>query len=71
MSDPLKGVSGVLGASHPLCRFGPRSICSMRTDPTGGFYLRTLSFSRPTTIMGPILDMVVVSCTLEVVVCEE
>jgi hypothetical protein len=31
------------------------------TDPTGGFCLRTLSYSGPTTIMGPILHMVPVS----------
>jgi hypothetical protein len=30
-------------------------------ESTGVFCLRTLSFSRPTTIVGPILDMVAVS----------
>jgi hypothetical protein len=40
-------------------------------DSTGGFCLRTLSFSRPTTIMGPILDMVAVFHDVEGVICEE
>jgi hypothetical protein len=40
-------------------------------DPTGRFYLRTLSFSRPMTIMGPILDTVVVSRVVERMICEE
>jgi hypothetical protein len=30
-------------------------------DPTGGFCLRTLSCCRPTAIVGPILDTVIVS----------
>jgi hypothetical protein len=37
----------------------------------GGFYLRTLSSSRPTSIVGPILDMVVVSYAIEGSICEE
>jgi hypothetical protein len=32
-------------------------------DPAGRFFHRTLSYSRPTTIMGPILDTVAISCT--------
>jgi hypothetical protein len=35
------------------------------TNPTGSFYLRTLSFSRPMTIMGPILDMVSISHSVD------
>jgi hypothetical protein len=31
------------------------------TESIGGFCLRTLSYSRPTTTTGPILDMVAVS----------
>jgi hypothetical protein len=37
-------------------------------DPTGGFSLRTLSFSRHTTIVGPILDTIVVFCAIEGVI---
>jgi hypothetical protein len=40
-------------------------------DPTGGFCLRTLSYSRPTAIMGPILNTVVVSHTIVGTSCEE
>jgi hypothetical protein len=40
-------------------------------DPTGRLCLRTLSFSRPTAIMGPILDTVIVSRSIEGVICEE
>jgi hypothetical protein len=39
-------------------------------DPTGGFCLRTVSFSRPMTITGSILDTVAVSHAVEGVVCE-
>jgi hypothetical protein len=49
-------------ASHPLCRFIPRSVCYGSTDPASRFCLRTLSFGSSTPIMGPILDTVVVSC---------
>jgi hypothetical protein len=41
------------------------------TDPTGGFCLQSLIFSRPTTIMGLVLDMVAVSRTIDVMICEE
>jgi hypothetical protein len=40
-------------------------------DPTGGFYLRTDSFSRPTTIMGLILDTVAIFHAVDGVICEE
>jgi hypothetical protein len=40
-------------------------------DPSGGFCLGTLSFGRPTAIVGPILDTVVVSHEAEGTVCEE
>jgi hypothetical protein len=40
-------------------------------DPTGGFFLRTLSFNRPTVIMEPVLDTVVVSRVVEGKVCDE
>jgi hypothetical protein len=36
-----------------------------------GFYLRTLSYSRPTTIVGLILDMVVVSRVVVGTSCKE
>jgi hypothetical protein len=38
---------------------------------TGGFCLQTMIFSRPTTILGSILDMIVVSRTIEGMICEE
>jgi hypothetical protein len=41
------------------------------TDPAGGFCLRTLSYSRPTTIVGSILDTVVVSRVVVGTSCEE
>jgi hypothetical protein len=31
-------------------------------DPVGGFCLGTLSFGRPTTIVGPVLDTISISC---------
>jgi hypothetical protein len=40
-------------------------------DPTGGFCIRTLSYSRPMANMGPILDMVAVSHDLAGASCEE
>jgi glucokinase len=40
-------------------------------DLTGGFCLRTPNFSRPTAIVGPVLDTVIVSHVVEGVVCEE
>jgi hypothetical protein len=40
-------------------------------DLTSGFCLKTLSFSRPTTIVGPILDIVVISHAMEGPVHEE
>jgi hypothetical protein len=39
--------------------------------PTGGFHLGTLSVAGPSTIMGPILDTVVVSHDVEGTSCEE
>jgi hypothetical protein len=35
------------------------------SDPTGGFCLRTLSVAGPSIIVGPILDMVVISRDVE------
>jgi hypothetical protein len=40
-------------------------------DPTGRFCLRILSFVRPTTIVRPIFDTVVVSLGVEGMVCDE
>jgi hypothetical protein len=40
-------------------------------DLTGGFCLRTLSYFNPMIIMGPILDMVVVSHDVVGASCEE
>jgi hypothetical protein len=36
-----------------------------------GFCFRTLSFGRPTAIMGPILDSVAISHAVEGMICEE
>jgi hypothetical protein len=41
------------------------------TDLTGGFCLRTLSFGEPMIIVGPVLDMVVVSRAVVGTSCEE
>jgi hypothetical protein len=41
------------------------------SDLTGGFCLRTLIYCMPTTIVGPILDTVVVSRDVEGASCEE
>jgi hypothetical protein len=41
------------------------------SDPTGGFCLGTLSIAGPLAIMGPILDMVVISHDVEGTLCEE
>jgi hypothetical protein len=42
------------------------------TDPTIRFCLRTLSFGRPTTIVGTILDTVAISCAVVAdSMCEE
>jgi hypothetical protein len=41
------------------------------SDLIGGFHLRTLSVEHPSAIMGPILDMIVVSHDVEGVSCEE
>jgi hypothetical protein len=40
-------------------------------DPTGGFCLRNLSFSRHTIIVGATLDTVAVSHAVDGAVCEE
>jgi hypothetical protein len=40
-------------------------------DPAGEFCLGTLSFNRPTTIVGPILDIVVISLVAVGMMCEE
>jgi hypothetical protein len=41
------------------------------SDPTSGFHRRTLSIAGPLVIMGPILDMVVISRDVEGALCEE
>jgi hypothetical protein len=41
------------------------------SDTTSGFRLGTLSVAGPSTIVGPVLDMVVVSCDVEGTSCEE
>jgi hypothetical protein len=42
------------------------------SDLTGGFCLGTLSFAGPLTIVGPIWDMISVSCAVIAgVMCEE
>jgi hypothetical protein len=40
------------------------------SDLTGGFCLQPLALADPSAIMGPILDMVVVSCDVEGASCE-
>jgi hypothetical protein len=35
------------------------------SDSTGGFHLGTISVAGPSAILGPILDMVAVSCNVE------
>jgi hypothetical protein len=40
-------------------------------DLTDGFYLRTLRYSRPMTIMGPVLDIIIVSRVIVDTSCEE
>jgi hypothetical protein len=40
-------------------------------DPTGGVCLRTMSYCKPTAIVGPILDMLTVSHGVEGASCEE
>jgi hypothetical protein len=42
-----------------------------RADLVGGFFLRTLSFSRPMTSVRPILATVVVSHAVEGQICKE
>jgi hypothetical protein len=71
MSDPLYGAPGVLATGHTLCCFVPHSVCSSGVGLADGLSLRTLSFSRPTTIVGPILDTVAISCDVEDVIYEE
>jgi hypothetical protein len=41
------------------------------TDPTDEFCLRTLCYSRPTTIVGPVLDTVAISRAIVGTLCEE
>jgi hypothetical protein len=41
------------------------------TDLTSGFCLRTLCYRKPMTIMGPVLNTVVVSHVVEGTLCEE
>jgi hypothetical protein len=71
MSDPLDRAPGVLATGHTLCCFVPCSVCSSGIDLADGLNLQTLRFSRPTTIVGPILDTVAISCNVEDVIYEE
>jgi hypothetical protein len=72
MSGPLDGSQVAPAASHPFYCFVPCSVCSGGVDPTGGFYPRTLSYIRPTTIVRPILDTVDISHAVIVgTTCEE
>jgi hypothetical protein len=71
MSGPLDGAPGVLATGHTLCCFVPHSVCSSGVDLADGLSLRTLSFSRPTTIVGPILDTVAISYDVEDVIYKE
>jgi hypothetical protein len=41
------------------------------SNPSGGFRLQTLSIGRPTVIVWPILDTVVISLSAEGMICEE
>jgi hypothetical protein len=72
MSRPLGGAPGVPPAGHPFLSLCPL-FCLLWAALTrlAGFCLRTLSFSRPTTIVGHILDTVVVSNVVGGMVCEE
>jgi hypothetical protein len=71
MSGPLDGaqVCYLLATLYVALSFILSTLgCA---DPTGGFCLRTLSFSRPTAIVGPILDMVAISSVVQCMICEE
>jgi hypothetical protein len=51
---------------------GMHSVLALKLGvTTGGFYLRTQSYHRTTVIMGPILDMVIVSRAIVGMLCEE
>jgi hypothetical protein len=65
MSGLLNGVPGAPAAGHLLCRFVLTLFALGGADLTGGFCLSTLSSSRPTTIVGLVLDTVVVSHAIE------
>jgi hypothetical protein len=57
---------------HPLCIALSLALFAVGgAIPIDGFCLRTMSDSRHTTIMGPILDMVVVSYIVGGTSCEE
>jgi hypothetical protein len=57
---------------HTLCVALSLTLFALGgTDPASEFYLRTVSFSRHMTIVGPVLDMVVVSLDVEGVRCKE
>jgi hypothetical protein len=69
MPSPLVGVPGSTSClSHPLCRFVPLFALGS-ADPTSGFCLGNLSLGMPTTIVGSILDMVVISCDVKGTMC--
>jgi hypothetical protein len=71
MSGPLDEASSVPAVGHPLCCLIPRSIRSGWLRLTDGFSLRTLSYCRPTTIMGLILDTFTISCDVLGMSCKE
>jgi hypothetical protein len=69
MSSPL---DGALGEPATFCVTLSLALFALGgADLTGRFYPQTLSISRPTTIMRPILDMVAISRAVEGMVCEE
>jgi hypothetical protein len=55
-------LDGALESVSTLCVSLSLTLFALGSaDPTGGFFLRTLSFEDPLAIMGPIWDMVAVS----------
>jgi hypothetical protein len=69
---PSMGPRIVPATSQPLCHFVPRSISFGWRWPDWWVCHGTLRFGRPTTIMGPILDMVVVChAVVAGAMCEE
>jgi hypothetical protein len=71
MPRPLDRSPDAPDAGHPLCRFVPCLVALGGSDSTGGFRLRTPSIAGSSAIVGPILDIVVISYDLEGTSCEE